>query len=164
MPSCTATKIEAAHFCGGVVESSVRAAALRQRKYPAALTRVRDKAEVQPELQACAGRLSYGGRRTNGAARKEPFIWQPAAVAYMSKQASQPFSAKLHASLQARASNWQLPSKHLTLPHSSRHLQAQCKHAPNPSFERTPTGMPLQAFISFWALRVLPARAAQLKR
>jgi hypothetical protein len=35
---------------------------------------------------------------------------------------------------------------------------------PNPSFERTHTGMPLQALISFWALRVLPARAAQLKR
>ena len=35
---------------------------------------------------------------------------------------------------------------------------------PNPSFERTHTGMPLQAFISFWALRVLPVRAAQLKR
>jgi hypothetical protein len=38
------------------------------------------------------------------------------------------------------------------------------QQAPNPSFERTRTGMPLQAFISFWALRVLPARAAQLKR
>ena len=33
---------------------------------------------------------------------------------------------------------------------------------PNPAFERTRTGRPLQALISFWALRVLPARAAQL--
>ena len=36
--------------------------------------------------------------------------------------------------------------------------------APNPSFERTHNGRPLQALISFWALRVLPSRAAQLKR
>ena len=35
---------------------------------------------------------------------------------------------------------------------------------PNPSFEPTRSGRPLQAFISFWALRVLPPRAAQLKR
>jgi hypothetical protein len=36
--------------------------------------------------------------------------------------------------------------------------------APNPSFERTHNGRPLQALISFWALRVLPSCAAQLKR
>ena len=35
---------------------------------------------------------------------------------------------------------------------------------PNPSIERTRTGMALQAFISFWALRALPARAAHVKR
>ena len=35
---------------------------------------------------------------------------------------------------------------------------------PNPSFERTRHGRPLQAFISFWALRSLPRRASQLKR
>ena len=34
---------------------------------------------------------------------------------------------------------------------------------PNPSFERTHHGRPLQAFISFWALRALPRRASQLK-
>ena len=34
----------------------------------------------------------------------------------------------------------------------------------NPSFERTRSGRPLQAFISFSALRALPPRAAQLKR
>ena len=31
---------------------------------------------------------------------------------------------------------------------------------PNQSLKRTRAGMPLQALISFWALRVLPARAA----
>ena len=31
---------------------------------------------------------------------------------------------------------------------------------PNPSIERTHTGKALQALISFWALRALPARAA----
>ena len=36
--------------------------------------------------------------------------------------------------------------------------------APNPSFERTRSGRPRTAFISFWAMRVLPARAAQVKR
>ena len=35
---------------------------------------------------------------------------------------------------------------------------------PNTSFERTRHGSPLQAFISFWALRGLPRRASQLKR
>ena len=34
----------------------------------------------------------------------------------------------------------------------------------NPSFEPTRSGKPLQAFISFSALRALPPRAAQLKR
>ena len=34
---------------------------------------------------------------------------------------------------------------------------------PNPSFERTRSGRPLQAFISFSALRVQPPRADQLK-
>ena len=35
---------------------------------------------------------------------------------------------------------------------------------PNPSLERTHTGVALQVLISFGALRALPARAAQLKR
>ena len=35
---------------------------------------------------------------------------------------------------------------------------------PNPSIERTRTGMALQALISFWALRAMPARAAHVKR
>ena len=35
---------------------------------------------------------------------------------------------------------------------------------PNPSIERTRTGIALQALISFWALRALPARAAHVKR
>ena len=35
---------------------------------------------------------------------------------------------------------------------------------PNPSFERTRHGRSLQAFISFWALRALPAQAAHGKR
>ena len=44
----------------------------------------------------------------------------------------------------------------------------RCVHAKglraNPSFEPTRSGRPLQAVISFWALRALPPRAAQLKR
>ena len=44
----------------------------------------------------------------------------------------------------------------------------RCVHAKglraNPSFEPTRSGKPLQAFISFSALRALPPRAAQLKR
>ncbi len=35
---------------------------------------------------------------------------------------------------------------------------------PNPSIERTRNGMPRLAFISFWAMRVLPLRAAHVKR
>jgi len=35
---------------------------------------------------------------------------------------------------------------------------------PNPSIERTRNGMPRMASISFWAMRVLPLRAAHVKR
>ena len=35
---------------------------------------------------------------------------------------------------------------------------------PNPSIERTRNGMPRMALISFWAMRVLPLRAAHVKR
>ena len=34
----------------------------------------------------------------------------------------------------------------------------------NPSIERTRNGMPRMALISFWAMRVLPLRAAHVKR
>ena len=44
----------------------------------------------------------------------------------------------------------------------------RCVHAKglraNPSFEPTRSGRPLQAFISFWALRSLPLCAAHVKR
>ena len=43
-------------------------------------------------------------------------------------------------------------------------MLAFARQRPNPSIERTRTGMALQALISFWALRALPPRAAQLKR
>ncbi len=43
-------------------------------------------------------------------------------------------------------------------------LPVRVRLRPNPSFERTRHGSPLQAFILFWALRVLPRRASQLKR
>jgi hypothetical protein len=35
---------------------------------------------------------------------------------------------------------------------------------PNPSIERIRNGKPRRAFISFWAMRVLPLRAAHVKR
>ena len=35
---------------------------------------------------------------------------------------------------------------------------------PNASLERTRPGMPLQALISYWTVRAMPGRAAQLKR
>jgi len=38
------------------------------------------------------------------------------------------------------------------------------QQAPNPSIERTRNGMPRMALISFWAMRVLPLRAAHVKR
>ena len=44
-----------------------------------------------------------------------------------------------------------------------RRIQAKGLRA-NPSFEPTRSGRPLQAFISFSALRALPPRAAQLTR
>ena len=45
-----------------------------------------------------------------------------------------------------------------------RDLRTWADYFANPSFERTRSGRPLQALISFWALRGLPPRAAQLKR
>ena len=50
-----------------------------------------------------------------------------------------------------------------SLSHAWRCIQAKGLRA-NPSFEPTRSGRPLQAFISFSALRALPPRAAQLKR
>ena len=50
-----------------------------------------------------------------------------------------------------------------SLSHAWRCVHAKGLRA-NPSFEPTRSGRPLQAFISFSALRVLPPRAAQLKR
>ena len=49
------------------------------------------------------------------------------------------------------------------LSHAWRCVHAEGLRA-NPSFEPTRSGRPLQAFISFSALRALPPRAAQLKR
>jgi len=46
-----------------------------------------------------------------------------------------------------------------------RVLHLLCESAtPNPSFERTHTGVRQLAFISFWANRRTPVWAAQLKR
>ena len=50
-----------------------------------------------------------------------------------------------------------------SLSHAWRCFHAKGLRA-NPSFEPTRSGRPLQAFISFSALRALPPRAAQLKR
>ena len=50
-----------------------------------------------------------------------------------------------------------------SLSHAWRCVHAKGLRA-NPSFEPTRSGRPLQAFISFSALRALPPRAAQLKR
>ena len=50
-----------------------------------------------------------------------------------------------------------------SLSHAWRCVHAKGLRA-NPSFEPTHSGSPLQAFISFSALRALPPRAAQLKR
>ena len=50
-----------------------------------------------------------------------------------------------------------------SLSHAWRCVHAKGLRA-NPSFEPTRYGRPLQAFISFSALRALPPRAAQLKR
>ena len=50
-----------------------------------------------------------------------------------------------------------------SLSHAWRYVHAKGLRA-NPSFEPTRSGRPLQAFISFSALRALPPRAAQLKR
>ena len=47
---------------------------------------------------------------------------------------------------------------------TERAIRSASGATPNPSFERTRHGSPLQAFISFWALRGLLRRASQLKR
>ena len=51
----------------------------------------------------------------------------------------------------------------VSLSHAWRCVHAKGLRA-NPSFEPTRSGRPLQAFISFSALRALPPRAAQLER
>ena len=47
---------------------------------------------------------------------------------------------------------------------TERATRSATRATPNPFIERTRTGRPLQAFISFWALRYPPARAAHVKR
>jgi hypothetical protein len=61
-------------------------------------------------------------------------------------------------------------SRHRELPNlSMREITEEtsmCRNevTPNPSIERTRNGMPRMALISFWAMRVLPLRAAHVKR
>ena len=57
-----------------------------------------------------------------------------------------------------------LPASRFTFLRSERAVCSVAPATPNPSFEPTRYGRPLQAFISFSALRALPPRAAQLKR
>jgi len=45
-----------------------------------------------------------------------------------------------------------------------REMHSAPRSAPNPSIEGTRNGMPRMAFISFWAMRVLPLRAPHVKR
>jgi hypothetical protein len=68
------------------------------------------------------------------------------------------------ASAHSHSSKPQSPKRCFQSPPFSASFAARAMQAPNPSFERTHNGRPLQALISFWALRVLPSRAAQLKR
>ena len=89
------------------------------------------------------------------------------------KEAS--FLLEVHASIELRALNayapsaqpWQEIHMHKESSSLGGHLvtSARPRHqTPNPSLERTRNGMPRKALISFWALRVLPLRSAQLKR
>ena len=48
--------------------------------------------------------------------------------------------------------------------HSQNQSAVRQTPVPNPSIERTRTGRPRMASISFWAMRALPARAAHVKR
>ena len=101
-----------------------------------------------------------------------------------SAQAARPASWRA-AHLCGASDEWKFNNtllKHVLVRHTIRQREEECKtqshrvrsqssrfqgcHAvtPNPSIERTRTGMALQALISFWALRALPARAAHVKR
>ena len=137
---------------------------------------------------SCSGCPSFGGQRTLVAARtryalahanriscseqslKSTFASCPGARSPNCKNAVAELSEARQPAREPAHKNKSLSA----LPHLSEESPVRSLVAlqslwcrpprPNPSVERTRSGRPLQALISFWALRVPPARAAHLKR
>ena len=140
------------------VGAKVQACALASRSSPEALHNRPALWSLRRTSAPCSGCPSFGGQRTLVAARTRY------ALAHANRFSSSEQSLKsIHAPSQG-ASTARLQEESPV--QSLVALQSLwCRPPrPNPSVERTRTGRPLQALISFWALRVLPARAAHLNR
>ena len=140
------------------VGAKVQACALASRSSPEALHNRPTLWSLRRTSAPCSGCPSFGGQRTLGAARTRY------ALAHANRFSSSEQRLKsIHAPSQG-ASTARLQEESPV--QSLVALQSLwCRPPrPNPSVERTRAGRPLQALISFWALRVLPARAAHLKR
>ena len=167
------------------VGTKVQAFALASSSSPQALHALHALWRLSRTSASCSGCPSFGGQRTLVAVRTRY------ALAHANRVSSSEKSLKfIHAPGQgaSTARHQAASSKERRFPCNSVHkykslsaplrLQEEspvrslvalqslwCRlPRPNPSVERTRAGRPLQALISFWALRVLPVRAAHLKR
>ena len=167
------------------VGANVQACALASSSSPQALYNRPTLWSLRRTSAPCSGCPSFGGQRALMAARTRYSLAHANRVS-SSEQSWNSIHAPSHGASTAR--HQAAPSKVRRLPCNSVHkyknasappcLQEEspvrslvalqslwCRPPrPNPSVERTRAGRPLQALISFWALRVLPARAAHLKR
>ena len=107
---------------------------------------------------SCSGCPSFGGQRKLVAARTR-YALPHANCVSSSEQSLKSIHAPSQGASTARLQE-ESPVQSLVAQQS-----LWCRPPrPNPSVERTRADRPLQALISFWALRGLPARAAHLKR
>ena len=170
------------------VGAKVQARAIASSSSPQALHALHVLCRTSRTSTSCSGCPSFGGQRTLVAARTRYALAHANRVSsseqtlkstFASSQGARSPNCKnaLAASSQARQPVREPVRKTKSLsalPRLSEESPFQSLVAlqrlwcrpprPNPSVERTRSGRPLQDLISFWALRVLPARAAHLKR
>ena len=161
----------------------VQACAFASSSSPQALHALRALSRLTRASTSCSGCPSFGGQRTLVAARTRYALAHANSVS-SSEQALKSTVASSQGARSPNCQNAPASSEARQPAHKTKSLSALpslneespfqslvalqslwCRPPrPNPSVERTRTGRPLQALISFWALRVLPARAAHLKR
>ena len=82
----------------------------------------------------------------------------------LTSRANSPHTSRISAAESSPMNALFAPAPRVAFRVIERAIRSATLATPNPSIERTRTGRQLQAFISFWALRRLPVRAAHVKR